>query len=117
MEPEIVRSRLSPDALARRLVGAPAGEMVKVVVDVARKILALGGDLHADGEQLLLDDGSKQEDLWGATIYPGKEGEDQIECAALINIRPRQENRSMEIEDAERRRAVEHVIRAVVPLS
>ncbi len=91
--------------------------MVKVVVDVARNVLAAGGDLHADGEQVLLDDGARQEDLWGANVYPTQPHERQIEYTSLINIRPRQGNRSMDIEDASRRTAVESLIRMLLPLS
>jgi hypothetical protein len=44
--------------------------MVKAVVDVQRKIMAVGGELHSDEEATLLDDGSKQADLWGSTFIP-----------------------------------------------
>lgn len=30
------------------------GDLIKAVVDVARKIMAVGGELHADGEALLV---------------------------------------------------------------
>jgi hypothetical protein len=74
-------------------------DMVKYVVDVEREIAAVGGELHADAEQLLLEDGSRQEDLWGANYYPGRGEDGCIEFTSLINIRPSQGNRSMEIED------------------
>ena len=53
----MVRTRLEPAELAR-LIGHPFQDMVKFVVDVERCIVALGGELHADAEALLLDDGS-----------------------------------------------------------
>jgi hypothetical protein len=74
-------------------------DMVKYVVDVERGIAAVGGELHADAEQLLLEDGSRQENLWGANYYPGRGEDGCIEFTSLINIRPSQGNRSMEIED------------------
>ncbi len=37
--------------------------MVKIVVDIRRRILAGGGEMHADGEMLLLENGSEQDDL------------------------------------------------------
>jgi hypothetical protein len=74
-------------------------DMVKYVVDVARGVAAVGGDLHADEEALLLDNGSRQEDLWGANYYPGRGRDGCIEFTSLINIRPAQDNRSMTIED------------------
>ena len=84
----------------RRLVTDGFGDMVKYVVDVERERIALGGQLHADAEALLLDDGSRHEDLWGANYYPGVEPEHCIEFTSLINIRPAQSNPSMELLDA-----------------
>jgi len=69
---------------------------IKLAVDIRRGILAGGGVLHADCEAVLLDDGSKQEDIWGADWIPSTQ---QIRYEALINIRPRQNNPAMEILD------------------
>lgn len=97
-----------------RLVAAYFGDMVKVVVDVERKIIALGGQLHADAELVLLEDGSEQEDLWGANYFPGRGQTDCIEYTALINIRPAQGNRSMEVQDLETRSELRRIIFALV---
>lgn len=93
----------------RRLVKRYFGDMVKYVVDVRRKIAAIGGELHADAELILLERGSRQEDLWGANYYPGLGRGECIEYTALINIRPSQGNRSMEIADEEVRQAIREV--------
>lgn len=85
--------------------------MIKIVVDIRRKVLAGGGEMHADCEQLLLDDGSEQDDLWGSNWYPA---EQHIEFEALINIRPRQGNRNMVIQSEETRRLVEQVTRQIL---
>lgn len=74
-------------------------DMVKFVADVERGIIAVGGELHADGEAVVLDQGSRQQDLWGANCYPGRGSDGGLEYTSLINIRPAQGNRSMEIED------------------
>lgn len=104
----IVTSRIERDELAR-LVNLYFRDMVKYVVDVRKRVAAIGGELHADSEQLLLDEGSQQEDLWGANYYPGLGLERCIEYTALINIRPSQENRSMEIQDATRKEQVREI--------
>lgn len=75
-------------------------DMVKYVVDVDRGVAAVGGELHADAEALLLEDGSRQEHLWGANYYPGRGPEGCIEYTSLINIRPSAGNPSMVIQDA-----------------
>jgi len=75
------------------------GNLVKAVVDVERKIMALDGELHADEEALLLENGSHQENLWGINIYPELEGTERIEFDSVINIRPSQGNRSRGVDD------------------
>ena len=82
-----------------RLVEMYFGDMVKYVADVERGVIAVGGELHADAEQLLLEKGSRQNDLWGANYYPGQGRDTCIEFTAPINIRPAQGNRSMEVQD------------------
>jgi Protein of unknown function (DUF5674) len=103
-----VESRLDRAEL-RRLVERHFEDMAKYVVDVVRGVAAVGGELHADEEALLLEHGSRQDDLWGANYYPGRGEEGCIEYTALINIRPAQGNRSMLVEDAEVRRRVREI--------
>lgn len=70
---------------------------IKTVIDIRRKICSAGCDRHIDSEKILLDQGSQQEDLWGG----GVDLETKIiDCNSMINIRPRQENMSNEIQDA-----------------
>ena len=95
----LLEERIEPAELAR-LVALFFEDMVKLVVDVRRGIAAVGGALHADAEAVLLEAGSEQQDLWGANYYPGRGEEGCIEYTSLINIRPAQGNRSMEVEEA-----------------
>lgn len=83
----------------RELAGEYFGDMVKGVVDVDKGFLAINAELHADLEAQLLEQGSKQNSLWGINLYPGMEGEDFLEFDSLINIRPMQGNRSRGVED------------------
>lgn len=83
----------------QRLLDLFFEDMVKYVADLARGVIAVGGEMHADAEQVLLEQGSAQNDLWGANYYPGRGPEDCIEYTSLINIRPAQDNRSMELQD------------------
>ena len=77
--------------------------MIKIVVDIRRRILAGGGEMYADCESLLLEDGSEQDDLWGANWYPVDQ---EIIFDSLINIRPGLGNRSTLIQSEELRRQV-----------
>jgi len=118
MEPDeptivVVTEPIERPELAR-LVAVHFGDMVKIVADVRRKVVAVGGELHADAEELLLEQGSRQADLWGANYYPGVGPERCLECTALINIRPSQGNPSMEIQDAGTRDAVRLLVERLV---
>src|SRR5204863_5022504 len=83
----ILRNPIEKTELAR-LVKRWFGDMVKYVADVERGVVAIGGDLHADAEEALLEDGSRQAALWGANYYPGSGPGRCIEYTSLINIRP-----------------------------
>ncbi len=82
--------------------------LVKIVVDIRRRMLAGGGEMHADCEALLLVAGSEQDDLWGANWYPA---EQHIEFESLINIRPRLGNRGVIIQNDDIRRQVAAIAR------
>jgi hypothetical protein len=110
----IVRERISLGDLDQ-MAKARFGDLVKAVVDVERGIMAVGGELHADEEALLLEDGSSQQHLWGINLYPEVTGEGWIEFDSLIKIRPSQSNRSRGVDDAQvRKRMVATVERLVV---
>ncbi|MBP5974346.1 hypothetical protein HW132_16800 [Brasilonema sp. CT11] len=79
---------------------------IKTAVDVERRVLAGGGDMHYDCEQILLDDGSTQENIWGASFMPVNP---KITYDSIVNLRPRQ-NRSMEILDPNIRERVAQII-------
>ena len=64
------------------------GNLVKAVVDVEKKIMAIDGELHSDEETLLIQGGSIQKNLWGINIYPEAHKENFIEFDSMINIRP-----------------------------
>lgn len=85
--------------------------MIKIVVDVRRRVLAGGGEMHSDCESALLDEGSEQDDLWGANWYPASQ---EIIFESLINIRPRLGNRSILLQSEELRQQVESVTREVL---
>jgi hypothetical protein len=86
-------------------------EMIKIVVDIRRRILSGGGEMHADCESVLLENGSEQDDLWGANWYPA---EQRIAFESLINIRPRLGNRNILIQSQELREAVEAITREIL---
>ena len=86
-------------------------DMVKAVVDVEKHVIAVDAELHSDIEGFLLDEGSKQENLWGINLLLDEDdAEDVIEFDSLINIRPKQNNRSRYVEDEEIREKICEVV-------
>lgn len=103
----ILRNVVTPEQIEMMLDAY--GSYIKLAVDVEREILAGGGELHADCEQALLEDGSRQENVWGADWDLSGE----VRFESLINIRPRQGNRSLELQSPELRRQVERIVRGI----
>lgn len=109
----ILERRIDGETL-HRLVHNDFGDMVKFVADVQRGVIAIGGELHADAEQILLDAGSRQEDLWGANYYPGRGREGCVEFTSLINISPARGNRGMLIGDPILREQIRTMTHALI---
>lgn len=99
-----------PLAEIKRIAGERFGDMVKGVVDVERGIMAIGGEMHADEEAILLEDGSEQMNLWGINIYPDMSRPEMIEFDSMINIRPNQGNRSRSVEDSAVQRKILEIV-------
>ncbi|MDJ0719348.1 MAG: DUF5674 family protein [Prochloraceae cyanobacterium] len=108
----IIREQATPEQI-EQMAETYVGLMIKLAVDVEQEILAGGGELHADCEQTLLEDGSQQENVWGADWYPEVR---RVGFESLINIRPRQQNRSMEIKDPVLREKIETIVRHLLEI-
>jgi len=106
---EIVRDTLTLNEL-KQMASAMFENMVKAVVDVERELIALDAELHSDLEALLLQDGSKQKDLWGVNLYPDVQGDEFIEFDSMINMRPSQGNRSRGVDHQETRRKIIEIV-------
>ncbi|MBU0502841.1 MAG: DUF5674 family protein [Candidatus Omnitrophota bacterium] len=105
----IIRQKADEDTLKK--VAEDFDGYIKVVVDIQRKILAAGGKLHSDEEELLLDDGSKQADLWGGGIDLET---NEVDFDSVINLRPGQCNSSREVLDQDIRKQIEKIIRSLL---
>ena len=86
------------------------GSLVKAVVDVEKEIVAVDAPLHADLEALLLQDGSKQKNLWGINFYPEMSGDDFVEFDSMINLRPTENNMSRGVDDPQIRKRILEVV-------
>lgn len=79
---------------------------IKTVIDIEKKICSAGMDRHFEGKQILLNQGSKQSDIWGGGIDLETK---VIDFNSFINIRPNDNNTSNEIQDQEIRRVYEEI--------
>ena len=85
--------------------------LVKGVVDIVRHLLVVDAGLHSDEEQLLLENGSNQADLWGINLWPESYGTNEfIEFDSMINIRPAQGNRTRGVDDPSIRQKICEII-------
>jgi hypothetical protein len=87
------------------------GDYIKITIDIEEKVLAIGGELHADAEELLIKRGSKQINIWGGGLDLVS---DRIDTQAVINLRPRQGNDSMEILNPEIRRKFIKIVQTIL---
>ncbi|MEK6567709.1 MAG: DUF5674 family protein [Candidatus Omnitrophota bacterium] len=90
------------------------GSMVKAVVDVEKEIIAVDAELHSDEEALLLENGSRQKDLWGINLYPGASGDNFIEFDSMINLRPSQGNMSRGVDNPEAREKITAAVNKII---
>ena len=109
----VIDKHVRMDAI-RKIAKETYKDMAKAVVDVSKKIVAVGGELHADAEAILLDSGSKQIDLWGINIYPDKPKAERIQYTSFINIRPSHGNTAMEVKDDGVRQRIRAVVDALI---
>jgi len=110
---EIIKEKISIEKL-KEIAKESFGDLVKAVVDVEKEIMVVGGELHSDEEALLLENGSKQEDLWGINLYPEREFDDWIEFYSIINLRPAMGNRSCDIDDIEIKRKIYKIVNKLI---
>lgn len=79
---------------------------IKTVIDIEKKVCSAGCNMHYESEQVLLQQGSQQEYLWGGGIELETK---TVDFNSFINIRPAQQNTSNEIQDAQIREAYEEL--------
>lgn len=90
------------------------GNLVKAVVDTEKEIMAVDGELHSDEQGLLIENGSKQEALWGINIYPEIKDENWIEFDSMINLKPHLGNRTRGIENKETKEKIIEIVNKLI---
>lgn len=107
----ILKEPISKTNLIKQSTNFIEENAIKAVVDVKRGIMAVDSPMHYDCEQLLLENGSAQHDLWGINLYLDSDNlDDIIEFDSMINVRPAQNNRSRSVESPETRELIKQVV-------
>jgi len=114
MEIKIVKDSINKKELAD-MAKEQFGNLVKAVVDVGQGIMAVGGEMHADEEVVLIEqESSKREDTWGINLYPEKTSDDWIEFDSVINLKPSFGNRSRNVDNPEIQKKIRNIIEKLV---
>ncbi len=108
---ELLNKKITIESL-KEMARGRYGNMVKAVVDIRGNLMVVDAELHSDQEMLLLDSGSRQQDLWGINVYPDLERTDPdfIEFDSMINLRPAQGNFTRDVDDEAVRNAIKKVV-------
>ncbi len=106
---QIIREKVTLDEL-RKMSDKMYNRLVKAVVDIEQEVMVIDMEMHADGEMLMLEEGSQQENLWGINIHPELEGNELIEFDSMINIRPSQGNRTRGVDNKDIQEKIKKIV-------
>jgi hypothetical protein len=110
---KIIKDKISIQEL-QKMAENMFGDLVKAVVDIEKKIIAVDAELHSDEEAYLIENGSKQNNLWGINIYPYDQGQKMIEFDSMINVRPSQGNKTRGINDSQIQKSIIEIVNNII---
>ncbi len=111
MEIIILTEKMSIEEV-KKFAGNWYDSMIKGTVDIVKNKVALGGDYHIESCELLTQNGSTSENVWGFNIR-FEEGVDGIlEFDSMVNIKPSLGNKSRSILDEDVASVAEKIIRS-----
>jgi len=110
---KIISDQITIEEL-REMAQKMFGNLVKAVVDIEKGIMAVDGELHSDEQELLIENGSKYENLWGINIYPEITDETWIEFDSIINLKPAIGYRTRGVENPENREKIIQIVNKLV---
>jgi len=84
------------------------GNYVKITADIEQEWIVVGCELHADAEDILFEKGGKQDNIWGGGINLRDK---VVDTTAVLNIRPRLGNDSMDLLDPDRREKYVRIVK------
>lgn len=117
MEIRIIKEPITI-AEVERIAQERYGDLVKAVVDIEQGIMAVGGEMHADEEMLLMEKcGSKRANTWGINLLPEKFGTDEfLIYDSMVNLKPSFGNRTRGVDDPVTREKIQHIVQSLIVL-
>ncbi len=110
MEIKIIKEKITKEEL-KEIAQQGFGDLIKIVVDIEKEIMAVGGELHSDEQELLIEkENCQSENLWGINMRFTKPKKEWLEFNSFINIKPLNNNRSMEIQNPEIKNKIRQII-------
>lgn len=113
MDIKIIKDSISIEEL-KTMARKFYGHMIKGVVDIEKEVIVFGGEYHMDANLVILDAGSKQNDVWGFNVVFDEPRDNWIEYISLINIRPLVGNKRMEVEDEKIKEKMKQIINSKI---
>jgi len=110
---KIVEDKITIEEL-REMSKKMFGNLVKAVVDIEKGIMVVDGEIHAEEQGLLIENGSKYENTWGINIYPDMTDDNWIEFDSMINLKPALGYRTRGVEDKEIREKIIRIVNKFV---
>ena len=112
---KVIKNKIQINEL-KKMAEEMFGNLVKVVVDVEKEIMVANGELHSDEQELLIEKGSKPENLWGINIYLEAEAENWIEFDSVINLKPHLGNRTRGVDNPEIKEKIIKIVNKLISL-
>lgn len=110
---QIVKDKITVTEL-KKMADKMFGKLVKAVVDIEKEIMVVDAEMHSDEEELLLENGSEQNNLWGINLHPFENEDKFIEYDSMINLRPSWGNRTRGVDDAKIREQIVKIVNKLV---
>lgn len=105
----LIKEKANADQLEK--ASEDLGGYIKFVIDIEEEIMTIGGARNVEGEELLLENGSRQQNLWGGGFDVET---NEVDYDSMINIRPNQGNTSREVLSAEIRKKMDGVLNKLI---
>lgn len=111
---EIIKEKINKEYL-KKFLDKPFKEVVKFVADIEQDVIAFGGELHSDNQEILIEKNSDAKNLWGGNLFLLENGKEIIiEYSSLINIKPSQNSFSIDIKDKEICEKIEKLLKKII---